>query len=118
MYLLDAGRVVLFGLFLIATIRFFYLSWNTHNIHSNDVVVQQHFMEHAIAAFFAFMGSMLGVVYSLIHLFSSKQGTLSEIPFTVAETFILISCIAFMIHMIKEQTPKHPFYIRENGKDS
>jgi len=117
MYLLDAGRVALFSIFLVATLRFFYLAWQTHNAHSDDVVVQQHFMEHAIAAAFAFIGSLLGVLYSIVHLFSVEQGVLSETPFTVSMLFMLISGVAFMIHMIKEQTPHHPFYIRENNED-
>jgi len=117
MYLLDAGRVTLFSAFLIATLRFFYLAWQTRNAHSDDTVVQQHFMEHAIASSFAFIGSLIGVVYSIVHLFSIKQGIMSEIPFTVSLFFLLASGIAFMIHMIKEQTPHHLFYIRENGED-
>jgi len=98
-------------------VRFFYLAWQTHNAHSDDVVVQQHFMEHAIAASFAFIGSLLGVLYSLVHLFSVEQGALAELPFTISMLFLLISGIAFMIHMIKEQTPNHPYYVRENGED-
>jgi len=117
MYLIDAGRVALFSIFLVATLRFFYLAWQTHNAHSDDVVVQQHFLEHAIASSFAFIGSLLGMLYSLVHLFSVEQGVLSEIPFTISMLFLLISGIAFMVHMIKEQTPHHPFYVRENGED-
>jgi len=117
MYLIDAGRVTLFSTFLISTVWFFILAWRTHNKHADDEVVQQHFLEHAIAASFAFIGSMLGVLYSVVHLFSHEQGTLSELPFTVSLFFLLISGIAFMMHMVKEQTPQHDFYIRENGKD-
>jgi len=117
MTLLDAGRVALFSVFLVATLRFFYLSWQTRDAHSDDVVVQQHFMEHVVAAAFAFIGSLLGVLYSIVHLFSTEQGVLSEMPFTVSLVFLLVSGVAFMIHMIKEQTPHHPFYIRENNED-
>jgi len=117
MYLLDAGRVTLFSIFLVATVRFFYLAWQTRNAHSDDVVVQQYFMEHAVAASLAFIGSLLGTLYSIVHLFSAEQGVLSEMPFTISVLFLLISGIAFMIHMIKEQTPHHLFYIRENGED-
>jgi len=117
MYLLDAGRVTLFSIFFVATVRFFYLAWQTRNAHSDDVIVQQHFMEHAIAAAFAFIGSLIGVLYSLVHLFSIEQGVLSEMPFSISMLFLLISGIAFMVHMIKEQTPHHPFYVRENGED-
>jgi len=117
MYLLDAGRVTLFSIFLVATLRFFYLAWQTRNAHSDDAVVQQHFLEHAIASSFAFIGSLLGVLYSLVHLFSIEQGVMSEMPFTVSLFFLLVSGIAFMVHMIKEQNPSHPFYVRENGLD-
>jgi len=117
MYVLDAGRVSLFSIFLVATLRFFYLSWQTRNTHSDDVVVQQHFMEHIVAAAFAFMGSLIGTLYSIVHLFSTDQGELSELPFTVSLVFLLVSGGAFMVHMIKEQTPHHPFYIRENHED-
>lgn len=115
MYLLDAGRVVLFASFLLATLWFFKLSWSTHKTHPDDNLVQQHFAEHAVAAALAFIGSLLGVLYSLAHLFASKQGALSEMPFTVVTLFLLLSGIAFMLHMIKEQTPGHPFYVREVG---
>ena len=118
MYLLDAGRVVLFTGFLCATLRFFYLTWQTHKTHPDDPIVQQHFMEHSIAAAFAFIGSLIGSLYSVVHLFSLDQGVLSEIPFSVAMMFLLLSGIAFMVHMIKEQTPNHPFYVRENGEQS
>jgi len=118
MYLIDAGRVTLFSIFLVATLRFFYLAWQTRNTHSDDVVVQQHFMEHAVAAAFAFIGSLIGTLYSIVHLFSVEQGRLPEMPFTVALFFLLVSGVAFMIHMIKEQTPHHPFYVRENGDDA
>jgi len=114
MYALDAGRVILFAAFLIASLRFFYLAWNTHKQHPNDAVVQQHFAEHAVAATFAFLGSLLGTIYSIVHLFSPNQGELSEAPFTVAMFFLLLSGTAFMLHMIREQTPGHPFYVREN----
>jgi len=117
MYLIDAGRVVLFVAFLVATLRFFYLSWQTRNAHSDDVVVQQHFLEHALAAAFAFIGSLLGTLYSIVHLFSGEQGGLPEMPFTVSLFFLLVSGIAFMVHMLKEQSPHHPFYVRENGED-
>jgi len=117
MYLLDAGRVTLFSIFLVATLRFFYLAWHTRNAHSDDVVVQQHFMEHAVAASFAFTGSLIGVLYSIVHLFSIEQGIMSEMPFTWSLFFLLVSGIAFMVHMIKEQSPHHPFYVRENGQD-
>jgi len=115
MYLLDAGRVTLFSIFLVATLRFFYLAWQTHNAHADDAVVQQHFLEHAIASSLAFTGSLLGAIYSIVHLFSVEQGTMSEIPFTASLFFLLVSGIAFMVHMIKEQNPSHPFYVRENG---
>ena len=69
-----------------------------------------------MAAAFAFLGSLLGTLYSFIHLFNSHQGSLSESPFTVAMLLLLISGIAFMLHMIKEQTPGHPFYVREMGE--
>jgi len=117
MYLIDAGRVTLFSIFLVATLRFFYLAWQTHNAHSDDAVVQQHFLEHAVASSFAFIGSLIGVLYSIVHLFSAEQGTMPEIPFTVALFFLLVSGIAFMVHMIKEQSPSHPFYVREHGED-
>jgi uncharacterized membrane protein YjfL (UPF0719 family) len=74
-------------------------------------------MEHAIAASLAFIGSLLGVLYSLVHLFNIEQGVLAELPFTISMLFLLFSGIAFMLHMIKEQTPHHPFYVRENGED-
>jgi len=115
MYLLDAGRVTLFSMFIAATLRFFYLAWQTRNAHSDDAVVQQHFLEHAIASSLAFIGSLLGAIYSIVHLFSVEQGTMSEIPFTASLFFLLVSGIAFMVHMIKEQNPSHPFYVRENG---
>ena len=115
MYILDAGRVVMFSGFLIATLKFFWMAWQTQKSHPDDAVIQQHFMEHSIAASLAFLGSLLGSIYSVVHLFSLSQGTLTETPFTVAMFFLLASGIAFMIHMIKEQTPKHPFYIRETG---
>jgi len=117
MYLLDAGRVALFTVFLVATLKFFYLAWQTRNAHSDDPVVQQHFLEHAVAAAFAFVGSLIGAIYSIVHLFSVEQGGLPEMPFTAALFFLLLSGIAFMLHMIKEQTPYHPFYVRENGDD-
>jgi len=116
MYLLDAGRVVLFAGFFIATLRFFYLTWKTRQSHPDDPIVQQHFAEHSVAAVLAFIGSLIGVLYAIAHLFSIDQGHLSEMPFTIAMLFLLLSGTAFMIHMIKEQTPGHPFYIRENGK--
>jgi len=116
MIIIDAARVVLFGGFLAATLRFFQLSWKTRNAHSDDVIVQQHFMEHAAAASMAFMGALIGVVYSIVHLFSTHQSTLSEKPFSIAMLFLLISGMAFMLHMIKEQTPNHPYYIRETGE--
>jgi len=118
MYLIDAGRVALFVVFLVATLRFFYLAWQTRNAHSDDTVVQQHFLEHAIAAAFAFIGSLLGVLYSIVHLFSVEQGLMAEIPFTASLFFLLASGIAFMVHMIKEQSPHHPFYVRENSEDA
>ena len=116
MYIMDAGRVVIFVTFLAATVKFFYLAWNTRKSHPDDEVVQQHFMEHAIAAALGFTGSLVGFVYSLAHLFSSAQGGLSELPFTVAMFFMLCSGIAFMAHMIREQTPGHPLYVRETGE--
>ena len=116
MIIIDAARVVLFGCFLAATLRFFQLSWNTRHAHADDVIVQQHFMEHAVAASMAFMGSLVGVVYSFVHLFSSHQNMLSEKPFSIAILFLLVSGMAFMLHMIKEQTPGHPYYIRETGE--
>jgi len=114
MHLMDAGRVVIFMAFLAATVKFFILAWNTRKRHPDDEVVQQHFMEHAIAALLGFIGSLVGFIYSLAHLFSIEQEGLSEFPFTVAMFFMLCSGIAFMSHMIKEQTPGHPFYVREN----
>ena len=116
MYLMDAGRVVIFAAFLAATIKFFILAWNTRKSHPDDEIVQQHFMEHAIASALGFVGSLVGFIYSIAHLFSVKQGGLDEFPFTVAMAFMLFSGIAFMSHMIKEQTPGHPFYVRENEK--
>ena len=116
MYLIDSARVMLFAWFLAATICFFNLSWQTRNAHPGDYIVQKHFMEHAIAASMAFIGSLTGVIYSVVHLFSLEQNTLSEEPFSVAMMFLLISGTAFMTHMIKEQTPGHPYYIRENGE--
>jgi len=117
MYLMDAGRVVIFAAFLAATLRFFVLAWNTRKSHPDDEIVQQHFMEHAIASSLGFIGSLVGVIYSIVHLFSIEQGGLDEFPFTVAMFFMLTSGIAFMAHMIKEQTPGHPFYLRENEKN-
>jgi len=117
MYLIDAGRVVLFcGYFFWPRSDFFGFAWGTHKTHLNDPVVQQHFAEHAIAAALAFLGSLIGVIYSVVHLFSIRQGELPETPFSVAILLLLLSGIAFMQHMIKEQTPGHPFYVRENSK--
>jgi len=115
MDLIDAGRVILFVGFLLATIYFFRLSWQTRNSHADDLVVQQHFLEHVIAASLAFMGSLIGVVYSIIHLLAKSQNHLVEYPFSLAMGLLLVSGLAFMLHMIKEQTPGHPYYIRENG---
>jgi len=117
MYLMDAGRVVIFAAFLAATLKFFILAWNTRKSHPDDEVVQQHFLEHTAASSLGFIGSLVGVVYSIVHLFSVEQGGLPEFPFTVAMFFMLCSGIAFMAHMIKEQTPGHPFYVRENEKN-
>ena len=116
MRIIDAARLVCCRGFLLATLRFFQLSWETRNAHADDVIVQQHFMEHAVAASMAFMGSLIGVVYSFVHLFSSHQNMLSETPFSIAMLLLLISGMAFMVHMIKEQTPGHPYYIRETGE--
>jgi len=116
MIIMDAARVIVFAVFLLATLRFFWLSWQTRNTHPNDVIVQQHFAEHAIAGGFAFIGALVGLLYSIPHLFSPYQGHLNEIPFTVATLFLLLSGIGFMLHMIKEQTPGHAFYVRENGE--
>ena len=116
MILIDSARVILFLSFFIAAMRFFYLAWNTHKTHSDDPVVQQHFAEHSIAAALAFIGSLIGVLYSIVHLFSSDQGALSEYPFTIAMLFLLMSGTAFMVHMIREQTPGHAFYVRETTK--
>jgi len=115
MMIFDSLRVVLFATFLIVTLRFFYLAWQTKDAHPDDAVVQQHFLEHAIAACLAFIGSLLGTLYSFVHLFTTRQGHLMEEPFTVAMFFMLASGIAFMWHMCNEQTPNHPFYVRENG---
>jgi len=117
MYVIDSIRVVLFSLFLLTTLRFFWLAWQTREAHPDDLIVQQHFTEHVFAAALAFVGSLLGSIYSLVHLFTLEQkGGLTEFPFTVAMFFLLLSGTAFMLHMIKEQTPDHPYYIRENGE--
>jgi len=115
MYLEDAFRVMTFLTFFVLTIWFFILSFHTRNKHPDDSVIQQHFLEHAVAGLFSFIGSFIGTIWSVIHLLSTNQGELSENGFSVAILFLLFSGIAFMYHMIKEQTPGHPFYVREVG---
>jgi len=118
MYIQDAARVVAFGSFFSATVYFFYLSWTNRNNHADDAIIQQHFMEHALAASFALLGSLVGTVWSTVHMLSLEQGTLPEYPFSTAIVFLLISGMLFMLHMIKEQTVGHPYYQREMGEDN
>jgi len=115
MLLFDASRFAICVLFLIFTLRFFYLSLKTVNSVEGDNVTMHHFIEHLVATAFSFLGSIIGSIYSFIHLFIGKQGELPEYPFTISLFLIVISGILFMIHMIKEQTPGHPFYMREYG---
>jgi len=116
MFIHDGFQVVLFLAFLCSTLRFFWLSWRTKESHPDDEIVQQHFMEHAIAAGVSFIGALFGTVWSFAHLVSIHQSMVIELPQSIALDFILISSTLFMAHMIKEQTPNHPYYIRENSE--
>jgi len=113
MILFDALRLIVCILFLVFTLRFFYLSLKTVKIIEDNNIMMTHFIEHLVATAFSFLGSMVGAIYSFIHLFSADQGELPEYPFTISLFLIVISGLLFMVHMVKEQTPGHPFYMRE-----
>jgi len=113
----DSIRVVVYGAFLTSLIVFYLRAWQSRNVHRDDEIIQQHFLEHSIASFFAFLGSSLGFVWSIVHLFSVDQNTLPEIPFTVSSMLLIAGAFLFVVHMTKEQTPGHPFYQREVGEE-
>lgn len=109
----DSFRVVMMLFLLMLSLHFFLLAYKTRNEHLDDMVVQRHFMEHAVGGLLLFLGAAVGSVWSIVHLLQPQDKGLPEGPFTVSLVLFSASFICFLLHMIKEQTPGHDFYFRE-----
>jgi len=97
----------------IGSIWFFIRTLLNLKTHGHDIITHRHFFEHAVAVAFVSVGALFMIVSDSVHLFSQIQSAVIEYPESIPEMLLRAGIFLFLIHMIKEQTPNHPFYIRE-----
>lgn len=121
MVLVDVTLLVLMSSMLKFSYNFMKLSILNKKKHEYDPVAQLHFQDHATAVIFALIGSTLGTVSAIWHIFEQHilrmQTWASEVSLSISFVMLGISGAMFMRHMIKEETPGHPFYVREYGEN-
>jgi len=99
------------------SLSFTKLSLRNKKAHNLDAVSQMHFHDHAIAVIFSLVGSSVGVLMAAFHILQQHilrvDTYWSEMG--LAGSFVILACsgLLFMRHMICEETPGHPYYIRE-----
>jgi len=95
------------------------LSLKNREAHVSDAVAQMHYQDHAVAVIFSLIGSTIGTVMSVFHILQQHVLLVdiywSEIGLCSGFIFLALSGIMFMRHMICEETPGHPYYVREHG---
>jgi len=99
--------VALFGF-----IRAAHANRGTHGIGSME---EDHFIEHVVSGSIGFLGCSIGAIMAVIHLVLQNTGShvvpiSVEIISNIADGLLFVAASMFVHHMIKEETPSHPFY--------
>lgn len=102
------------------SLDFLSISSKNKKEHEHDVVSQLHFQEHVSAVVIQLVGSTIAALGSFVHILDqhflgSKLSYSIEITESVGFILIALSSIIFLNHMKKEETPGHPFFMREYG---
>jgi len=81
-----------------------------------------HFVDHLIAGTLGFIGCTVGAMVSIVHLVLQNTGSHAvpeyvELLGNVAYSLLFIAATLFVHHMIKEETPGHPFFYQHLHHD-
>ncbi len=101
----------------LALVLFIFLvaAFNNRGRHGFGSIEHDHFVEHAVAGGLGFVGCVIGVICAVVHLILQNTGNHFvppdvEIIENVSRGVLLISASMFVHHMIREESPHHPFY--------
>jgi len=116
----DIGIICLLGTFIGNAYHYIILASKNTAEHAKDPIVQQHFSEHAFACMFAFLFGSSAFAFSVLHLVYQNFSNIVlpmwlEIGQTVSYGGLILVGILFIVHMRREETVGHPFFIREYG---
>jgi hypothetical protein len=113
--IMIASHSVLFGVLVYLTIRLFLLLRITrvnaryYGVGSNEF---WHFFEHVVAAVLLFSGSLSGAAILAVHTATAGPAAYDsvEVALNLCYSIMAAAASVFVNHMIKEETPGHPFY--------
>ena len=124
MMLVDSFVCALAGLYLITVFQFIRAARQNLTEHYSDAIVSLHFTDHLYSSVVGLIGGTITFASSVFHFIAQNIIIKSDLILRQIEIcedlgviVIFFSGIMFMIHMRKEETPGHPFYIREYGED-
>jgi len=90
--------------------------------HKMDGVRREHFTDHLWACSIGVLGGVVSFAFSLIHFIAQNilhlcEDMISQIEYgtDTGMALVLLSGVLFMLHMRREETPGHPFYVQEYG---
>jgi len=81
-----------------------------------------HFVTHIAAGSLGFIGCVLGVVASVLHLILQNTGNHIvpehvELVGNIGYTFMFVASALFVHHMTQEEDPSHPFFYSHMHKN-
>jgi len=112
------------ALYLWSAAVFIKMSKSNLEHHKDSSVVLEHYTDHLHACMIGLIGGVLSFSFSVIHflaqnIFELGEAALDQIEYGMdfGIIMVLVSGIMFMLHMAREETPGHPYYIQEYGID-
>jgi len=125
MMVMDSIVCGLAATYLMSTIHFIRTARGNVGAHPDDAIAQQHFTDHLNASMIGLFGGTLAFGFSILYFFAQNVFPTPpnivdqiEIGKSLGIISVLGSGVSFMMHMMKEETPSHPYYIREYGVDT
>jgi len=115
--MIASDSVVASSLTYLCVMLFRFLQTAQANVGRNESGSDEasHFVAHITAGGLGFIGCVLGVVSSVLHLILQNTGSHLvpehvELVGNMGYTFMFIASALFVHHMMQEEDPNHPFF--------
>jgi len=119
MMLLDSTVCVASFMYIKKGLKFIETAKNDDIVRYPDLVIREHFTDHLQAVVVGLVGGCLSLVFSIVHFIAQNLFFMDEEELIFIEygteigiVLVFVSGIMFMSHMIKEETPGHPFCVK------